>query len=95
MNHLHISFKKQRESNIELIRSISMFMILLLHANFVALPWPTREQFVASPLIQYSRLFLESLCIVSVSIFGYISGWFIVITNAKSILYFYFQIIFF
>ena len=29
---------KVRESNIELLRNISMFMILVIHANFVSLP---------------------------------------------------------
>lgn len=64
----------KRESNIELLRSIAMLMILLLHANFVALPYPTTEELELTPFLQISRYFLESLCIVSVSVFVYISG---------------------
>lgn len=86
---------KLRESNIELIRSIAMFMILLLHANFVALSYPTVEELEISPISQFLRLILESLCIVSVSIFVYISGWFKIRTKVKSVLYFLFQVVFF
>ena len=63
--------KKIRESNIELLRSIAMFMILLLHANFVALAYPTIDELTLSPIPQYFRLLLESICIVSVSVFVY------------------------
>lgn len=85
----------KRESNIELLRSIAMLMILLLHANFVALPYPTTEELELTPFLQISRYFLESLCIVSVSVFVYISGWFRVKTKIKSISNFLFQVFFF
>lgn len=85
----------KRESNIELLRSIAMLMILLLHANFVALPYPTIEELELTPFIQISRYFLESLCIVSVSVFVYISGWFRIKTKIKSISNFLFQVFFF
>lgn len=87
--------KKIRESNIELLRSIAMFMILLLHANFVALAYPTIDELTLSPIPQYFRLLLESICIVSVSVFVYISGWFRVRTSIKSVFYFMFQVFFF
>ena len=81
--------KTLRESNIELIRSIAMFMILLLHANFVALSYPSIDEIEISPITQSLRLILESLCIVSVSIFIYISGWFKIKPSIKKIYIFY------
>lgn len=87
--------KSKRISNIELLRSIAMFMILLLHANFLALPYPTLEMLLEEPICQISRYLLESLCIVSVSIFVYISGWFRIRTRISSIANFLFQVFFF
>ena len=87
--------KKIRESNIELLRVFATFMILVLHANFVALSAPSQLDIASSPCISFIRFFIESLCIVSVSIFIYISGWFTVKTSWKSVLTLLFQIIYF
>ena len=87
--------KKIRESNIELLRVFATFMILVLHANFVALSAPSQLDIASSPFISFIRFFIESLCIVSVSIFIYISGWFTVKTSWKSVLTLLFQIIYF
>ena len=40
---------KRRDSNIELLRIIIMFMILLLHANFLAFDRPEGYSFGALP----------------------------------------------
>lgn len=41
---------KNRDSNFELLRVISMFMVLGLHANFIALGEPSAEYIGANPI---------------------------------------------
>ena len=40
------SSTKNRDSNIELLRIIAMFLVLVVHANFFTLGFPTSEQSV-------------------------------------------------
>ena len=63
--------EKIRNSNIELLRIIIMFLILVLHANFKAFDVPND-----CSVISLGRSFLESICIVSVNIFVIITGYF-------------------
>ena len=84
-----------RESNIELLRNISMFMVLLLHANFVALGRPTPEDLTISPLSSAFRWLIEGLSIASVNAFVLISGWFGIKASKKGTFKFIYQILFF
>lgn len=86
---------KVRESNIELLRNISMFMILVIHANFVALSKVDYCELVSNTLPALTRFFIESLGIVAVNVFVFISGWFGIRTRTKSVLSFAYQILFF
>jgi surface polysaccharide O-acyltransferase-like enzyme len=86
---------KVRESNIELLRNISMFMILVIHANFVALPKISYEELMSNTTPSVVRYFIESIGIVAVNVFVFISGWFGVRTRTKSVLSFIYQILFF
>lgn len=86
---------KVRESNFELLRNLSMFMVLMIHANFVSLPRPLCDALAAAPAPTTFRYFVESLGIVCVDVFVLISGWFRVNTNVKSVLKFVFQVFFF
>lgn len=85
--------KKVRQSNIELLRMIAMFMILVIHANMVSLPHPTTGELFSNPLPTITRYFFESIGIVGVDIFVLISGWFLVNTRAKSFYSLFFQIL--
>lgn len=87
--------KKVRQSNIELARNISMFMILMLHANYVALGYPSGDDLASSPMSTIIRCFFEALSISSVNVFVFISGWFGIHPSAKSALKFVYQILFF
>ncbi len=82
-----------RESNFELLRNLAMFMVLIIHANFVSLPTPMEPELTAAPIATIFRYLTESLGIVSVNIFILISGWFRINTNAKRVLKFVFQIL--
>lgn len=86
---------KTRESNFELLRNLAMFMVLVIHANFVSLPRPLTEALAIAPASTAFRYFVESLGIVCVDVFVLISGWFRVNTSLKSVLNFIFQVLFF
>lgn len=82
-----------RLSNMELLRVIAMFMILVIHANMVSIPKPSYIELAEQPYSVITRYFFESLGICGVNIFVLISGWFTIKTRAKSFLSFFFQIL--
>lgn len=84
---------KVRWSNIELLRMIAMFMILVIHANMVSLSHPTTGDLLSNAIPTITRYFFESFGIVGVDIFVLISGWFLINTRAKSFYSFFFQIL--
>lgn len=87
--------KGERQANIELLRILAMFMILVIHANMISLPRPTHLDSITSPSPVITRYFIESLGIVGVNVFVMISGWFLIHTRAKSFLSFLFQVMVF
>ena len=62
---------QRRNSNIELLRIIIMFMILLLHSNFFAFGNPIGYSFIS-----FSRCFAEAFTLTPVNIFVLITGFF-------------------
>lgn len=97
MNRLRILIGggKNRQTNIELARLLSMFLILVIHADMVSLAKPTSIDFANNPISVIARYLFESIGIVSVDVFVMISGWFLVKTKAKGVLSFIYQILFF
>lgn len=86
---------KVRESNIELLRNISMFMILVIHANFVALSRIDYCELVSNTIPSVTRYFIESLGIVAVNVFIFISGWFGINVTKKRVFSFIYLVLFF
>ncbi len=86
---------KERNSNIELLRIIAMFMILGLHVNMLALGLPEQIDLKESPISSFTRIFFEQLCIIGVNIFVLISGWFGINFKTKGLYNFLFQSLFF
>lgn len=89
--------KQVRQSNFELLRLLSMFMILALHANFFALHSPSFEDCVKNPANTFFQNLLEFICIPSVNVFVLISGYFSIrpgVRNVSNLLfqYFYYSI---
>lgn len=84
-----------RDSNFELLRVISMLMVLGLHANFIALGEPTAEYVDANPIGAFLRYINEALCIVSVNVFVLISGWFGIRPTMRKLAALLFQCLFF
>ena len=72
-----------------------MFMVLILHANFVALGKPTTEDLGVFALSTVFRWLIEAVSISSVNAFVLISGWFGIKSSFKGALKFIYQILFF
>ena len=68
--------KKERDSNLELLRIIAMLLVLMVHADFKALDTPTVGEVMNSPLSSFLRYLSESISIVCVNVFILITGWF-------------------
>ncbi len=86
---------RERQSNIELLRILSMFGVLVLHANFFALGSPSGQALEAQPLEAGTRVLLEFLGIGAVNTFVLISGWFGIRPRVKGFAAFAFQCLFF
>lgn len=86
---------KVRESNFELLRIIAMFMVLILHADFVALGAPDYVDITTSPIVSTIKVLFETLCIVGVNVFVLISGWFGIKPSIRGFSKFTFQLLFF
>ena len=87
--------QKDRDSNMELLRIVAMFLVLVVHADFFSLGIPTYEESIQDVLPTISRFFFQSLSICCVDVFVLISGWFGIRPNLKSFLSFIFQCLFF
>lgn len=84
-----------RQSNIELLRIVAMFLVLVLHADFLSIGKPTGQDFWENPINAWTRTFIESLSIVCVNSFVLISGWFGIRASLKGFLTLFFQCFFF
>ena len=86
---------KHRESNMELLRIISMFLVLVVHADFLSLGIPTSKELAADSVQTFGRFFFEALAIGCVNVFVLISGWFGLHTSLKGLCKLLFQCLFF
>lgn len=84
-----------RESNIEVLRIIATFLVLVVHADFFSLGIPTQNECINSPISSITRYFFQSLSICCVDTFILISGWFGINPKLKSFASFIFQCLFF
>lgn len=66
----------QRQSNIELLRIVSMFLILVVHVSYFSLGIPTQEMINESPQSSLTHLLFIALSICAVDTFVLISGYF-------------------
>ena len=67
---------KQRQSNFELLRIVSMMMVLISHVNYGEEGWPTQTLINEMPWLYLWRVLVNQFCIVCVPVFVMISGWF-------------------
>ena len=85
---------KERASNIELLRIVSILFVMILHANYLALEPPSPTDITASFGNAFIRSFIEALSCVCVNIFVIISGWFGIRFKVVRLLELIFQVIF-
>ena len=87
---------RTRQSNMELLRLLSMFLVLVIHANTVYDPWPIDQQAVLqNPAACSFRFLVVSLSVVCVNAFILLSGWFGIKFSFKRLFSFIFQVLFF
>ena len=87
--------RKERDSNMELLRIVAMIIIMLVHANFRALGYPDIVEVNATPLPAFMRYFSEGLCIMGVDVFVLLSGWYGIRMKPVRLAELLFQIFFF
>lgn len=83
-----------RKSNIELLRLVAMGMVLCLHMNFKTFGIPDLRCEGFELIVSIIRVFLESLCAVSVNVFILISGYFGIRFSYRGLIKFLFQCVF-
>ncbi len=84
----------KRKSNIELLRIIAMLLVMIVHADFLALGYPSVDDISNAPISSFIRCFIESLSVVCVNLFILISGWFSIKFSIDRLISFLFQILF-
>ena len=67
---------KTRDSNMELLRITAMLLIMVVHANFRALPKPDAVAIAAYPSSAFLQFMAEGFSIVGVDVFVMLSGWY-------------------
>ena len=58
----NFTVKKVRSSNLELLRLLSMFFVLVVHADFQALGMPDRTEMTILPLFSVFRIYETFFC---------------------------------
>ena len=88
------TISKNRDSNMELLRIISMILVLVTHACYASLGPPTYSDISTSFCSSLMRAFSESFSDVCVNVFVLISGWFGIRSRLSRFIGFLFQIYF-
>lgn len=89
-----IQGKSPRQSNFELLRIVSMMLVLIFHADFFSLRAPDATFISEHPSAACIRMIIQAMCVVCVNVFVLISGYFGIKPNKKSIMNFLFIIVF-
>ena len=89
----NIRTEKLRDSNMELLRLVAMFMIVILHLDIFLLEKP--ESFADQYLTNFFIGFLKSLTIIGVNLFVLLSGWYGIYFKWNRFFYLWFQVLFF
>lgn len=84
-----------RYSNFELLRIVSMFLVLVVHASFKSIGIPSAMDIQHDLLSAFLRFTSESVSIICVNVFVLISGWFGIKLKLNRFCEFLFQILFY
>lgn len=83
--------KSVRDSNIELLRIIAMFLVLIDHSGYMSINPPTCEEAFSAPFLSLARYCSQSFSSICVNVFVLISGWFGIKAKSSRIVEFLFQ----
>ncbi len=86
--------KAERQSGVELLRVIAIFMVLVCHANARVLGLPSPSDFDSSPSSSVVRMFFACAGEGGVNIFVMISGWFGIHAKPRGLAKLLFQVFF-
>ena len=86
---------RQRMSNMELLRIVAMILVMVVHANFRALPVPSPLKVNAEPVSSLLMFFTEAISVIAVNVFVLLSGWFGIRFKALRLGELLFQVLFF
>ena len=84
-----------RQSNFEVLRIVAMFLVLMVHANFMSIGSPTAQEIRSNLLPSATRATLEAISLFGVNVFVMISGWFSIKTSIKGLSGLLFQTLYF
>lgn len=85
------SVKTVRDSNIELLRVVAMFLVLIDHSGYMSINPPTNEEVFSAPMLSLARHCSQSFSSICVNVFVLISGWFGIKAKFSRIVEFLFQ----
>lgn len=79
----------------EVLRILSMLLVLLVHATFMATGLPDKAMLVDRPLVGFGLYMQSALSVVCVNVFVLLSGWFGILWHNKRLVGLLFQVLFF
>lgn len=85
---------KVRDSNMELLRIVSMFLVLLVHADYLSLGAPSSLDVAIHPAESFMKMLFYSISTVCVNCFVLLSGWYGIRPKLKRLGEFLFQVFF-
>lgn len=91
MNTNTFSKKTVRDSNIELLRIVAMFLVLINHSGYMSIDPPTNDEVFSDPMLTLVRYGSQSFSQICVDVFVLISGWFGIKARFSRIIEFLFQ----
>lgn len=86
---------KKRLINIELLRLLAMFMVMIVHADYKVFGDPTPQECINNGILAFFRIIIEQAATVGVNVFVLISGWFGINYHIKGIANILFQCLYF
>lgn len=86
---------KRRLSNIEFLRLLAMFFVLIVHADFSTFGAPTVDELAVRPVGVFVQYWFECFAICCVDVFVLISGWFGIRFSLNKLWAFLFQVVFY
>ena len=87
--------KKQRDSNMELLRIIAMLLVMILHTNLISFDGLNVIDTVSQPTFSFLRIGVQTTSFICVNVFILLSGWYGIRARCSRLGEFYFQVLFF